>query len=194
VEAIRPVPRPVAFDAAGWLFEPKYDGVRALLYVTGRDCCFRSPAGEVLELFQPLCWWVREELGAREAILDGEIVALDEHGRQDSRALRAGRGQPHFAAFDALWIDGRDLRRRPLRQRKRGLHRVIWATTAVVSQVFGVEERGRELFRAVERLDLEGLVAKRLDDPYAPGTVWYTVDNPAYTQLEGRRQLFERPR
>jgi hypothetical protein len=46
---------------------------------------------------------------------------------------------------------------------------------------------------AVERIDLEGVVAKRLLDPYAPGTEWRKIRNPAYTQMEGRRDLFHPP-
>jgi ATP-dependent DNA ligase len=58
--------------------------------------------------------------------------------------------------------------------------------------VFSIEERGRELFAAAERLDLEGIMAKRKTDPYTPETVWYKVKNRAYTQEEGRWELFER--
>jgi hypothetical protein len=52
----------------------------------------------------------------------------------------------------------------------------------------------RALFAAAERLDLEGIVAKRKVDPYAPGTVWYKVKNRAYTEAEGRGDLFHRSR
>jgi ATP-dependent DNA ligase len=60
----------------------------------------------------------------------------------------------------------------------------------VLSRLFAVEGRGRDLFGAAERLDLEGIVAKRKADPYAPSTVWYKVKNRAYTQMEGRGGLF----
>ncbi|MFL5493626.1 MAG: hypothetical protein ACJ8DC_04485 [Gemmatimonadales bacterium] len=181
-----------AFDDPAYLFEPKYDGIRGLLYVTRQDCRFRSKQGNVLTQFQELCYWVREELSVREVILDGEVVALDPQGRQDFRALLAGQGNLHYAAFDALWIKGKDLRGLPLIRRKRALGRVIWATSTVLSQVFSIEERGRELLAAAERLDLEGIVAKRKAEPYAPETVWYKIRNPAYTQTEGRWELFQR--
>jgi bifunctional non-homologous end joining protein LigD len=191
VEPIVPMARAQAFDDPAYLFEPKYDGFRGLLYVTPRDCYFRSKRGNVLKQFQELAYWVREELPVKEVILDGEVVAL-ESGRQDFRALLAGRGNLHYAAFDALWVKRKDLRGLPLTRRKRALSRVIWATTTVVSQVFSVEERGRDLFAAAERLDLEGIVAKRKADPYKPESVWYKVKNRAYTQAEGRWELFER--
>jgi ATP-dependent DNA ligase len=64
----------------------------------------------------------------------------------------------------------------------------------VVSQVFSIDERGRDLFAAAERLDLEGIVAKRKADAYGQETVWYKVKNRAYTQAEGRGDLFHRSR
>jgi ATP-dependent DNA ligase len=63
-----------------------------------------------------------------------------------------------------------------------------------VSQVFSIEERGRDLFDAAERLDLEGIVAKRKSDRYSPGTVWYKIKSRIYTQGEGRWELFEKRR
>jgi bifunctional non-homologous end joining protein LigD len=191
VDPILPVPRSEPFDDPACLFEPQYDGVRGLLYVTARDCCFRSKRGEVLSRFEELCYWVRQELPVKEVILDGEIVALDAHGRQDVRGLLAGRGNLHYAAFDALWVNGKDLRGQPLTRRKKALQRVIWATSTVLSQVFFVEGQGRHLFRAAERLDLEGMLAKRKADPYTQGTVWLAVKNRGYTQVEGRGELFD---
>jgi hypothetical protein len=68
-----------------------------------------------------------------------------------------------------------------LTRRKRALHGLVPATTTVVSQVVSIEERGRDLFAAVERLDLEGIVAKRKADPYRPETVWYKSKSRTYT-------------
>jgi ATP-dependent DNA ligase len=67
-------------------------------------------------------------------------------------------------------------------------------TSTVLSPVLSIEERGRDLFRAAEQLDLEGIVAKRKVDPYARETVWYKMKNRAYTQTGGRWELFERRR
>jgi bifunctional non-homologous end joining protein LigD len=126
----------------------------------------------------------------KEALLDGEVVAFDQEGRQDFRGLLAGRGNLHYAAFDALWINGKDLRALPLHRRKRALTRLIWATSTVLSQVFSIEERGRDLFAGAERLDLEGIVAKRKADSYCREAVRYKVKNRGYTQAEGRGDLF----
>jgi hypothetical protein len=66
-------------------------------------------------------------------------------------------------------------------------------TSTVLLPVFGVRGRGWDLFKAVERLDLKGMFAKRLADPYTPDTVWRKVRNGAYTQMSGRGELFHRP-
>jgi bifunctional non-homologous end joining protein LigD len=155
--------------------------------VTRQGCWFRSKRGNVLKWFQELCYWVREELPVKEAILDGEVVALDSEGRQNFRDLLAGRGNLHYAAFDALWVNGKDLRGLPLTRRKRSLHGVVPATTTVVSQVFSIEERGRDLFAAADRLALEGIVAKRKADAYRPETVWYKIKSRTYIQGEVSR-------
>jgi bifunctional non-homologous end joining protein LigD len=194
VEPIVPIECDRPFDDPAFLFEPKYDGLRALLYVSRRECAFRSRDGRVLGQFQDLAYWVREELAVREAILDGEIMALDPDGRQDYRGLMAGRTDLHYVAFDTVWFKGKDLRSLPLARRKKALQRMIWATSTVLSQVLSVDERGRDLFGAACRLDMEGIVAKRSGDPYAPTSVWYKIANPAYTQMAGRRELFERRR
>ena len=177
------------FDDPAWLFEPKYDGYRGLLYVTRKGCHFRSKRGNILRRFEQLCYWVREELPVKEAILDGEVVALDSEGRQNFGALRAGRGNLHYAAFDALWIEGKDLRPLLLTRRKQMLTRLIPATTTVLSQVFSIEERGRDLFSAAERIDLEGIVAKRKADAYRPETVWYKIKSRTYARGEERWEL-----
>jgi bifunctional non-homologous end joining protein LigD len=190
VAPIVPVLRDQAFDDPAYLFEPKYDGFRGLLYLSGRECHFRSKRGNVLKQFEQLCYWVREELRVKEANLDGEVVALDSEGRQDFRGLLARRGNLHYAAFDVLWLNGKDLRGLPLTRRRRALERVIPATSTMLSRVFAVEGRGRDLFAAAERLDLEGIVAKRKVDVYAGTTTWYKVKNRAYTEMEGRGELF----
>jgi ATP-dependent DNA ligase len=62
----------------------------------------------------------------------------------------------------------------------------------VKSKGWEVTEYGRELFDSVCGMDLEGIVAKRKADPYEARTAWYKIKNPAYSQADGRRELFER--
>jgi bifunctional non-homologous end joining protein LigD len=133
VEPILLTPRPDPFDDPAWLFEPKYDGYRGLLHVTRKSCHFRSKRRNLLNRFEELCHWVREGLPVKEAILDGEVVALDSEGRQNFRDLMGGHGDLHYAAFDALWIDGKDLRPLLLTRRKQLLTKLVPATTTVLS-------------------------------------------------------------
>jgi hypothetical protein len=79
----------------------------------------------------------------KEAIIDGEVVALDTEGWQNFKALMTGRGNLHYAAFDTLWVNGKALRGLPLTRRKRALTGLVPATSTVVFQVFSIEERGR---------------------------------------------------
>jgi bifunctional non-homologous end joining protein LigD len=130
----------------------------------------------------------------RNAILDGEVVALNDEGQQDFGLLLRGQGRLHYAAFDLLWLNGRDLRRLPLVKRQRRLARLIPKTSPILSRVMVVEEDGRALFSAVQRLDLEGIVAKRKADAYSPEVNWLKIKNPAYTQGEGRWELFQKRR
>jgi len=109
VQPVIPVLRGAPFDDPAWLFEPKYDGFRGLLYVSPRNCWFRSKRGNTMTRFQEFAEQVRDELGVRSAILDGEIVSHDEEGRHIFRRMLAGRGHFHYAAFDLLGLNGRDL-------------------------------------------------------------------------------------
>jgi bifunctional non-homologous end joining protein LigD len=86
----------------------------------------------------------------------------------DFRALLAGKGWLHYAAFDVLWLNGKNLRALPLIKRKRRLEQLIPANNSTLSRVLAVEEHGRELCEVAQRLDLEGIVAKRKTDPYSP--------------------------
>jgi ATP-dependent DNA ligase len=71
--------------------------------------------------------------------------------------------------FDALWVNGKDLRGLPLTRRKRALTGLVPATTTVVSKVFSIEERGRDLFFVAQWLDLEDIVPSGWPTPTHPG-------------------------
>jgi bifunctional non-homologous end joining protein LigD len=191
VEPVVPVRYSAPFDDRAWALEPKFDGLRGLLYLSGREC-HSLEARERPQSIRGSVLLGREELKTRDVILDGEIVALDEHGRQDCRLQMAGLGNRHYAAFDVLWLKGKDLRGCSLARRRRVLERLIPNTSTMLLRVFTVRGRGHDLFQAVERLDLEGIVAKRLRDPYDPGTEWRKIRNGAFTQMVGRRELFHR--
>jgi bifunctional non-homologous end joining protein LigD len=193
--AIRPIVptiRPQAFNNAAWLFEPKYDGFRGMLYLTRSGCTLYSKRGNRMTRFQDMADQLRDQLGRRELILDGEIIALDNDGRIDFWDLMRGRGILAYAAFDLLWLNGHDLRDLPLTQRKRRLERLIPAAVGPLNRMPCFEREGQELFEAACQLDLEGIVAKRKADAYELRTCWYKIKNPTYTQAEGRGEFFER--
>jgi len=70
---------------------------------------------------------------------------------------------------------------------------ILPASSPTISEAVSVERRGRELFELMRTHDLEGIVAKRLADPYEPRTRWLKVKNPDYSQREGRADLFNAP-
>ena len=194
IDVVRPVRRADAFDDAAWLFEPKFDGFRGVAYVTREGCELRSRNDNDFKRFAGLANAIRDELEVREAIFDGEIVALDRYGRICFEDLMRGTGRLGYGVFDLLWLNGKDLRSLPLRRRKQLLDSALPNSTYSVTKVFSVEGEGVPLFAAVRKVNLEGIVAKRCDDPYGPGTVWYKILNPEYSQKEGRREMFERGR
>jgi bifunctional non-homologous end joining protein LigD len=194
IDPIVPVARPAPFNDPDWLFEPKYDGWRGLVYLSGRKCTIYSKRGNTFSRFDELRRRLCAEFPKLDVILDGEIVAVDEDGRMDFWGLMRGRGHLIYAAFDILWLRGSDLRHLPLIQRKKRLERLLPEAVAPLNRVPFFEESGRELFEAACRLDLEGIVAKRKADPYTPHTQWCKIKNPFYTQAAGRRELFEQRR
>ena len=134
-------------------------------------------------------------LGSHSAILDGEIVCLDNSGRARFNALLYRRQEPHFYAFDCLWLDGRDLRQKPLIERKEILLTVVPAQPSRLLYVSHIEERGVDLFQAVCEQDLEGIVAKLKTAPYGTEPPsWVKIKNLDYSQAEGRYERFEKMR
>jgi len=102
-----------------------------------------------------------------------------------------GRSPQQFVAFDLLWLNGRDLRQTPLIERKRLLRSIVPARSTVLYSE--AVDNGTEFYRLVCESDLEGVVAKRKDGLYTPAeTSWVKIRNPRYSQMEGRRELFEK--
>ena len=195
VEPLALVPRADPFDDPAWIFEPKYDGFRGLVYSSESGCEIRSRRDIPLKRFDDLWSRLSEVLRGREAILDGEIVSLDRKGKPVFESLVRRQGFIAFAAFDLLWLDGQDLRGEPLARRKELLGYLLPEDTGPLYKVLAIEEYGRALFGAARRMDLEGIVAKRKADPYEPGTVWYRIANPAHRRVSPRSEhrIRERP-
>jgi ATP-dependent DNA ligase len=98
-----------------------------------------------------------------------------------------------YIAFDLLWLNGIDLQSLPLSERRRALQAILPKGSAIVSEALSVEGRGRELFELMCTNELEGIVAKRLVDPYDPRVKWHKIKNRDYSQKEGRGDLFNGP-
>jgi bifunctional non-homologous end joining protein LigD len=171
-----------AFRRAGWLFELKYDGVRALAEKRGGQVRIFARSGadrtaQYAELANAL-----HHLPVDDAVFDGEIVALDARGRSSFERIQrrftpseptaleqARREVPvSYQAFDLLGAAGRDLRALPLRVRKALLARLV-PRCGFVRFTDHVEEDGIGLFGAASAHGLEGIVAKRMDAPYETG-------------------------
>jgi len=136
-----------------------------------------------------------ERLGGSvsEAILDGEVIVADASGRPQFYDLLRRTSAPAYVAFDLLWLNGADLPELPLSDRRRSLQAILPANSTVIVQTVSVTARGCELFDLMCSNDLEGVVAKRLVDPYNPRVRWLKIKNRDYSQAEGRTDLFNRP-
>jgi bifunctional non-homologous end joining protein LigD len=176
------VPVAEPFSRRGWLFEMKYDGVRALATIRDGSVHLRGRSGREETGRYPELAALTGALRAHEAVVDGEIVALDEEGRPSFErlqrrinvtgarqvALAAAEVAASYAAFDLLHLDGHDLRDLPLTLRKR-LLRELLTESGEVRYADHVEDDGEGLFAAIRERGLEGMVAKRGDSRYEGG-------------------------
>ena len=181
------------FDDPQWLFEVKYDGVRALAYIHGDDCKLQVDGKEVSDpQFRELARVLPGDLNAKNAILDGELVVLDRVGKAQYGDLMAGRGLVLFAAFDLLWVNGNDLRERPLIERKELLRFRVRHPSDRLMFVDYNEGAGTALYSRMCERDMEGIVGKPLYSRYlggTGGTTWIKVKNPSYSKADGREEL-----
>jgi hypothetical protein len=97
----------------------------------------------------------------RDAILDGEIICLGRNGVSQFNQLLDRKAEPVLCAFDLLWLDGEDLRRFPLIDRKSRLHKLLQSGGGRILYAQHIEHRGKEFFQEVCARDLEGIAAKR---------------------------------
>ena len=144
--------------------------------------------------FEALGDQVAAVLDVDDAIIDGEVVVVDESGRPQFYELLRVPRSASYVAFDILWADSTDLRSLPLNERRKRLQAILPAKSPIISAALSVAGRGRELFELMCSNDLEGIVAKRLGDPYEPRVKWLKIKNGDYSQKEGRGDLFNAPR
>ena len=202
-----------AFNDPDWLFEIKWDGYRAVAFIEGGRVRLVSRNQNDLSAQFPELQSLPQFVKAQRAILDGEIVALDDKGRPSfslmqqrtgfqpgKRRLERREGVPViYYAFDLLYLDGLDLRRVALEQRKRLLQERIVAG-AVIQYSDDYAEKGLDLFAAAKKRELEGIVAKKRNSAYEEkrSTNWLKIKITqsqecvigGYTDPEGSREYF----
>jgi DNA ligase D-like protein (predicted ligase) len=158
-------------DGDRWLFELKLDGYRALIIKNDDRVRILSRNEKDHTAAYPGVVAAGRRLEARSAVVDGEIVAVDASGRPSFQALQHRGAHPQhaivFYAFDLLHVDGEDLRRLPLEQRRDRLPAVLGQSGVLLSaELPGTADR---VVEAVRRLGLEGVIAKRRDSRYDAG-------------------------
>ena len=186
------------FDSPDFTYEPKWDGVRTIAFVDGGEV--RLQTRNLLDCTKqyPEATQAAEALtGAYHAILDGEVVALDEKGvpsfqrlqprmhvSDESTVRKLRRSTPViYEVFDILYADGEDLTRKPLRERLRRLDEAL-TPMGSIRRSEGFPGTGVALFAAAREQGIEGIVAKRLDSIYLPG-----ARSPAWVKIKAFRTM-----
>ena len=158
----------------GWVYEIKADGYRAQLHVQDDDVTVYSRNGlDWSERFTSIAA-AAHKLKAKSAIIDGEAVVYGSGGLPDFQQLRRELGRKRservrYHAFDLLYLDGYDLRGAAYEDRKRLLHELLKDAPETFIYVEALEADGHEIFTKGCQLGLEGLIAKRLGQPYRSG-------------------------
>jgi bifunctional non-homologous end joining protein LigD len=153
----------------GWIYEPKWDGFRALVTLDGGDARLTSRNGnDLTERFKAVARAAERGFRTADGVFDGEICALDDQGRSRFSLLQQGKGTPALVVFDVLEIEGEPLVDLPLSERRKRLEKLVDQRVGglVLSPQF---DDGEALLRAAKEQGLEGVVAKRLDSPYFMG-------------------------
>jgi bifunctional non-homologous end joining protein LigD len=190
------------FSAHGWIYELKHDGFRVLVTKCGDVVRLESRNGRDMSgLFPELL----DEIGAigHDFVADGELVILDDQGcpqwdrlqrrhvlRHTHRIQQAAADEPAVIfAFDLLWLDGTDLRARPLLERKQALKSAL-AANKHIRYTAHFANSCSDVWRLAVRMGLEGIVAKDVTSTYTAGrsTRWLKVKTDAGVEREKQRR------
>jgi bifunctional non-homologous end joining protein LigD len=173
-ELCTPVERPP--NGPGWGHEIKFDGYRVQLRVEDGDARLKTRKG--LDWTDKFGAIAKEASALPDMLIDGEIVALDHNGAPDFSTLQAALSDGDtdnliFYAFDLLFVDGEDIRRVPLGERKAQLKKLLEARTRtkakLIRYVEHFETGGDAVLQSACKLSLEGIVSKKLSAPYRSG-------------------------
>ena len=154
---------------AGWIHEIKLDGFRMGVFIGARTVHIISRRGTDYTAHYPEIVAAARELTANSAVLDGEVVVLDEHGLSNFQLLQhvgtAREGLAYFA-FDLLSLNGEDLTKRPLHERKHRLRKLLGARAGTIRYAAHVDTNGADVFAKACALGAEGIISKLRDGPY----------------------------
>ncbi|WP_325096860.1 ATP-dependent DNA ligase [Mycolicibacterium vinylchloridicum] len=155
--------------AAQYAFEGKFDGYRLLVEISHGDLRLQSRSGRDLTAEYPQLHSLTTDLADHDVILDGEVVALDEHGVPNfgemQNRVRATRIE--FWAFDILRLDGRSLLKAKYRDRRKVLETFAEGTDLIVPPL--IDGDGSDALEFSRKKKWEGVVAKKWDSTYQPG-------------------------
>ena len=176
-------------DGNDWAFEIKWDGYRTIAHIDDGRVRLQSTAGHDVTDRWPEFAGLAGAVNARSAILDGELVVFDDAGRpRFELAQRSGRGSDRQAViqfFDVLQIDGSDTIDLPYLDRRRLLEQLVEPGDNWTVPSFRIGD-GAALVAATEEQGLEGVIAKRIDSRYRPGTRtkdWRKIKNRTEVEL-----------
>ena len=171
-ELCKPLDRPP--EGGGWAHEVKFDGYRMQLRVVDGEATLKTRKG--LDWSEKFVAILDAATQLPNCIIDGEVVALDSNGAPDFAALQAALSEGNdddliFYAFDLLFVEGEDLRRLTLRERKAALKTLLDERDdlPLVRYVEHFETAGDAVLQSACRMNLEGIISKRLDATYRSG-------------------------
>jgi bifunctional non-homologous end joining protein LigD len=176
IKLIRPmlatlVPKP--FHRPGWIYEEKYDGIRALAYLRrGRVRLYSRNLNDITAEFRDIARAL-QGLPGGDFVLDGEVVAFDRHGVSRFQLLqRRALGEPVrpvFVIFDCLEREGIGLLRRPLTERQRALQATVPRRRGMLMRARRLPDNGLTAYHIAQKRGWEGIIAKDAGSVYEPG-------------------------
>jgi len=177
----RPIVASKPPSGSGWAHELKHDGYRLQIHIRdGRVRLYTMNGADWSKRYPLIVESAARINGA--AIIDAEVVWIGSDGVADFDALhsRLNDRAAVALAFDLLALDGEDLRRKPFSERKAALRKILKRTRRGIQYVEHAEGDGRQMFKAVCKIGLEGIVSKKLNAPYrsGPSRTWVKVKNP----------------
>src|SRR4029079_1264154 len=178
---------PTVVEGPEWVFEEKYDGIRAVAgRENGRVQIWSRTFPDLTGGFPHVVAAVLE-LGRGDLIIDGELLALDAEGVSRFQLLQrrgtAGAAPTRYAIFDLLEENGRSLMSRPLSERRAAVERLIGRRTGPLFVSRRLVRDGEAAYREAKRLGWEGIIAKDERSPYQPG-----VRSPLWRKVKVRKE------